>query len=40
MTTLSIVHKACNFCHTLRDDGMGHGNYLGATHHLKQLTTL
>ena len=34
MTTSSIVNKVWNFCHTLRDDGVGYGDYL------EQLTYL
>lgn len=34
MTTDTIVSKACSFCTTLRDDGVGYGDYL------KQLTYL
>jgi len=29
MTTDSIVSKDWSFCHTLRDDGVGYGDYLG-----------
>lgn len=28
MTTNGIVQKIWNFCHTLRDDGVGYGDYL------------
>jgi len=28
MTTNGIVQKVWNFCHTLRDDGVGYGDYL------------
>ncbi len=28
MTTTAIVNKVWNFCHTLRDDGMGYGAQL------------
>jgi len=28
MTTNGIVQKIWNFCHTLRDDGVGYGEYL------------
>ena len=34
MTTAAIVNKVWNFCHTLRDDGVGYGDYL------EQLTYL
>lgn len=34
MTTESIVSKVWSFCHTLRDDGVGYGDYL------EQLTYL
>jgi type I restriction enzyme M protein len=34
MTTTAIVNKVWNFCHTLRDDGVGYGDYL------EQLTYL
>ena len=34
MNTSSLVQKVWNFCHTLRDDGVGYGNYL------EQLTYL
>ncbi len=27
MTTNEIVQKIWNFCHTLRDDGVGYGDY-------------
>ncbi len=31
MTTNSIISKVWSFCHTLRDDGVGYGDYpLGA----------
>ena len=29
MTTDSIISKVWSFCHTLRDDGVGYGDYLG-----------
>jgi type I restriction enzyme M protein len=32
--TSSIISKVWNFCHTLRDDGVGYGDYL------EQLTFL
>jgi type I restriction enzyme M protein len=28
MTSTAIVNKVLNFCHTLRDDGVGYGDYL------------
>ncbi len=28
MTTDSIISKVWSFCHTLRDDGVGYGDYL------------
>jgi type I restriction enzyme M protein len=28
MTSAAIVNKVWNFCHTLRDDGVGYGDYL------------
>ena len=28
MNTSSLVQKVWNFCHTLRDDGVGYGDYL------------
>ncbi len=28
MTSTAIVNKVWNFCHTLRDDGVGYGDYL------------
>ncbi len=28
MTTDTIVSKVWSFCHTLRDDGVGYGDYL------------
>ena len=34
MTSTAIVNKVWNFCHTLRDDGVGYGDYL------EQLTYL
>ncbi|MCB9167785.1 MAG: SAM-dependent DNA methyltransferase [Flavobacteriales bacterium] len=34
MTSATIVNKVWNFCHTLRDDGVGYGDYL------EQLTYL
>jgi len=34
MTSTAIVNKVWNFCHTLRDDGVGFGDYL------EQLTYL
>ena len=34
MNTSSLVQKVWNFCHTLRDDGLGYGDYL------EQLTYL
>lgn len=34
MTTSTIINKVWNFCHTLRDDGVGYGDYL------EQLTYL
>ncbi len=34
MNTSSLIQKIWNFCHTLRDDGMGYGDYL------EQLTFL
>jgi type I restriction enzyme M protein len=34
MTSAAIVNKVWNFCHTLRDDGVGYGDYL------EQLTYL
>ncbi len=34
MNTSSLIQKIWNFCHTLRDDGMGYGDYL------EQLTYL
>ena len=34
MTTDSIISKVWSFCHTLRDDGVGYGDYL------EQLTYL
>jgi len=34
MNTSSLVQKVWNFCHTLRDDGVGYGDYL------EQLTYL
>lgn len=34
MTTESIISKVWSFCHTLRDDGVGYGDYL------EQLTYL
>src|ERR1017187_4916411 len=34
MKTSSLIQKVWNFCHTLRDDGVGYGDYL------EQLTYL
>lgn len=34
MNTSTLVQKLWNFCHTLRDDGVGYGDYL------EQLTYL
>jgi len=34
MNTSSLIQKVWNFCHTLRDDGVGYGDYL------EQLTCL
>ncbi len=34
MNTSNLVQKVWNFCHTLRDDGVGYGDYL------EQLTYL
>ncbi|WP_424283461.1 type I restriction-modification system subunit M N-terminal domain-containing protein [Ectopseudomonas oleovorans] len=34
MNTNTLVHKIWNFCNTLRDDGVGYGDYL------EQLTYL
>ena len=34
MTTSALIQKVWNFCHTLRDDGVGYGDYL------EQLTYL
>ncbi len=34
MNTSSLIQKVWNFCHTLRDDGVGYGDYL------EQLTYL
>lgn len=34
MNTSSLVQKVWNFCHTLKDDGVGYGDYL------EQLTYL
>jgi type I restriction enzyme M protein len=34
MTTSTLIQKVWNFCHTLRDDGVGYGDYL------EQLTYL
>jgi type I restriction-modification system DNA methylase subunit len=34
MTTDTIISKVWSFCHTLRDDGVGYGDYL------EQLTFL
>lgn len=34
MTTVSIVQRVWNYCHTLRDDGVSYGDYL------EQLTYL
>ncbi|MCC6507368.1 MAG: type I restriction-modification system subunit M N-terminal domain-containing protein, partial [Aquimonas sp.] len=34
MNTSTLVQKVWNFCHTLRDDGVGYGDYL------EQLTYL
>ncbi|MBK5939511.1 type I restriction-modification system subunit M N-terminal domain-containing protein, partial [Halochromatium roseum] len=34
MNTASIISKVWSFCHTLRDDGVGYGDYL------EQLTYL
>ena len=34
MTSTAIVNKVWNFCYTLRDDGVGYGDYL------EQLTYL
>ena len=34
MTTNGIVQKIWNFCHTLRDDGVGYGDYLEQITHL------
>lgn len=28
MNTSSLLQKVWNFCHTLRDDGVGYGDYL------------
>ena len=28
MTSTAIVNKVWNFCHTLRDDGVGYGDFL------------
>lgn len=28
MTTTAIVNKGRNFCHTLREDSVGYGDYL------------
>jgi len=28
MTSTAIVNKVWNFCHTLRDDGVGYSDYL------------
>ena len=28
MNTSTLVQKVWNFCHTLRDDGVGYGDYL------------
>ena len=28
MTSTAIVNKVWNFCHTLRNDGVGYGDYL------------
>ena len=27
MNTSSLIQKVWNFCHTLRDDGVGYGDY-------------
>jgi type I restriction enzyme M protein len=27
MTTSALIQKVWNFCHTLRDDGVGYGDY-------------
>jgi len=32
MTTASIVSKVWSFCTTLRDDGVGYGDYLERIH--------
>jgi len=29
MTSAAIVNKVWNFCHPLRDDGVGYGDYRG-----------
>ena len=34
MNTSTLIQKVWNFCHTLRDDGVGYGDYL------EQLTYL
>jgi type I restriction enzyme M protein len=34
MNSTALVQKIWNFCHTLRDDGVGYGDYL------EQLTYL
>jgi type I restriction-modification system DNA methylase subunit len=34
MNTSALIQKVWNFCHTLRDDGVGYGDYL------EQLTCL
>ncbi|MDO9235052.1 MAG: RhuM family protein [Aquabacterium sp.] len=41
MNTSSLVQKVWNFCHTLRDDGVGYGDYLeqlpAVSQHLKRI---
>ena len=34
MNTSTLIQKVWNFCHTLKDDGVGYGDYL------EQLTYL
>ena len=40
MTSASIVSKVWSFCTTLRDDGVGYGDYPGQTTYLIFLTKL
>jgi type I restriction enzyme M protein len=37
MTTDSIISKVWSFCHTLRDDGVGYGDYLEQLTYLSYL---